>query len=119
MDIDPETTKKIQDLQVLEQNLQAILSQKQAIQLDQNETNNALSELKKSKDEVFKIVSGIMIKSTPPELQKDLEERKKLIDLRISSIEKQETLLQQNATTLRDEINKVMTEKSPKKEKSK
>ena len=44
--ISPETTKKIQELQILEQSLQTVLLQKQAFQMELNETSLALEELK-------------------------------------------------------------------------
>ena len=42
MKIDAETGKKIQELQILEQNLQNLLMQKQAFQIELNEIENAL-----------------------------------------------------------------------------
>jgi len=57
------TQEKIQDLQLSEQALQNILLQKQAFQLELNETDAALHEVEKAKDEVYKIVGQIMLKS--------------------------------------------------------
>ena len=62
-DVDKETEKNIQELQILEQNLQSIMMQKQAFQLELSEVENALEELKKSGDEVYKIVGQVMIKA--------------------------------------------------------
>jgi len=45
--LDIETQKKIQELQILEHNLQNLMMQKQAFQLELNETVNALEEVKK------------------------------------------------------------------------
>tara|TARA_Y100000310_G_scaffold10531_1_gene11221 strand:+ start:105 stop:455 length:351 start_codon:yes stop_codon:yes gene_type:complete len=113
MTLDKETTQKIQELQILEQNLQNFLAQKQAIQSELNETLNALEELKNSGDEAYKIVSGIMIKSDKKTLSTELEEKKKLLDLRVSSIEKQEALIEKKALSLKEEVTKVI-EKSQK-----
>ena len=114
MDIDSQTTKKIQEFQALEQNLQNFLAHKQSIQLELNEITNALNELKISDDEVYKIISGIMLKSKKENLKKDLEEKKKLLELRISSIEKQEALLEQHTSKLREEINDSLSKKEKK-----
>ena len=63
MNIEPETNKKIQELQILEQNLQNLIMQKQSVQIELNESLNALEELKISDDEVYKVLGGIMIKA--------------------------------------------------------
>ena len=109
MEIDEETSKKIQELQIIEQNIQASLVQKQTLQLEHNEVKNALEELEKSGDEVYKVVGGIMIKSDKNSLKKDLEEKKKIIDLKLNSIEKQEKLVDQKAGELRKEINESVS----------
>ena len=98
-----ETTKKIQELQLLEQNIQNLMMQKQAFQMENNETMNALSELKES-EEVYKIIGSILLKTQKIELSKDLERKKELLDLRIKNIEKQEEILRKKMLDLRNEI---------------
>ena len=90
MNIDEETQKEIQELQILEQNLQAILMQKQAFQVELNETENALTEIAKSNDEVFKIIGNIMIKSGKKKIEEELKKKSELLSLRLKSIENQE-----------------------------
>jgi prefoldin beta subunit len=70
-------SKKIHELQNLEQNLQSMMVQKQSVQMELNEALNATEELKNSSGDVFKIVSGMMIKSERVTLQKELDEKKK------------------------------------------
>jgi len=103
--MDAEMQKKIQELQILEQHLQAFQMEKQAVQAESQEVSNALLELKKTNQDVFKILSGIMLKADKESLIKDLEGRKKLLDLRISAVEKQENLVDNKASVLRAEIN--------------
>ena len=50
-------------LQLLEQSLQQILMQKQSLHLEQNELSNALSELNKASDPVFRVIGSVMIKA--------------------------------------------------------
>lgn len=85
-----------EELRFLESQLQGILAQKQAVQMEINEVENALSEVKHSDEEVYKIVSGFMIRSEKKQVAHELEERKKLLEMKISAIEKQESLLQKN-----------------------
>ncbi|MEK6928635.1 MAG: prefoldin subunit beta [Nanoarchaeota archaeon] len=105
MDIDEETGRKIQELQILEQHLQGFLMDKQSFQIELNELLNALEEIKKTEDDVYKIIGGIMIKADKKELSKELDEKKKIFELRISSIEKQEKLIENKASYLRTELN--------------
>lgn len=115
MNFSKESSEKIHELQVLEHHLQNFLAQKQNIQLELNEILNALEELKKSPEEVYKVLSGIMIKSDSAELTTELKEKKKLSELRISSIEKQEKLLEEKAQELKNQITKSMKGDSNKK----
>ena len=101
-------SKKIEELQNLEKSLQLFLSQKQEIQIGVNEVNNALEELKESGEEVYKMVSGIMIKTKKESLVSELEEKKKFFDMRVDAVEKQEQLLSEKATVLREEVTKEM-----------
>lgn len=82
--------KKIEELQHLESHLQNFLMQKQAVQIELNEIDNALREIKNSSDELYKMVSGVMIKSTKEKLNKELEEKKKIAEMKLASIEKEE-----------------------------
>jgi prefoldin beta subunit len=116
MKIDAETGKKIQELQVLEQNIQNLLMQKQAIQIELTEIENALSDLKKSGDEVYKIVGGILVRSNKADISSDLEEKKKILVLRISSIEKQEKIFDEKAEKFKKEITAFVSESQNKAE---
>ena len=87
MDINKETESQIKELQLLEQNLQSILMQKQAFQMELSETENALEELARANDETFKIVGNIMIKYSKENLSKDLKQKKDLLSLRLKSFD--------------------------------
>jgi len=104
--INEETQQKIQEVQMLEQNVQGLLMQKQAFQMELNETENALSEIKDTKDDVFKMIGQIMIKTNKEGLVKDLKQKKDLLSLRMKSIEGQEKQLANQLEELRKEIMK-------------
>ncbi|MBS3091947.1 prefoldin subunit beta [Candidatus Pacearchaeota archaeon] len=108
VDIDQETGQKIQDLQILEQNFQNISMQRQAFQIELNETSTALEEVGKAKGDVFRVLGQVMVKSDKSELKKELKEKKDLLELRIKAIEKQDLSLRENIERLRGEIvNKI------------
>jgi len=109
MNIDEQTGKKIQELQVLEQNLQTLMMQKQTFQVELNEITNALLDLKKSDDEVYKMVGGLMVKTDKTTLNSDLEEKKKLLEMRISSVEKQEKIINGKSEEFKKDINDLVS----------
>ncbi len=96
--------KKIQEMQMLEQNLQNQLFQKQAFQMELSETKSALKEIEKAGDEVFKIIGQLMIKTDKAKTKEELSNKEKIITLRVKSIEKQETPLTKKLEDLQKEI---------------
>jgi len=101
-----ETEEKLRELNIIEQNINQLLIQKQAFQLELNETESAEEEISKSKGEAYKILGQIMIKAEKNKIEKDLKEKIKLLELRLKSIETQEKHFQENAEKLREELTK-------------
>lgn len=97
---------KINELRVSEQTMQSILAQRQSFEMESNEINNALEEVKKSTDEIYKMVSNVMIKAEKSKVLSELEEKQKLSKMRISAMEKQEKSIEDNIRKLREEIEK-------------
>ena len=96
--------RKIQEIQMLEQNLQNILLQKQAFNMELSETKAAKREVENAGDEVFKIIGQLMIKSDKSKIISELSNKERLLELRVKSLEKQETLLTEKIDSLRKEI---------------
>ena len=87
-------------LQLLEQRLQVVLTQKQNFQAQLLELENALKEMKQGKDKVYRIIGNIMIASERDELTKSLNSRNEILNLRIKNLEKQEVALKEEAEDL-------------------
>ena len=105
-----ESENKIGQLQLLEQNLQNFLVQKQGFQGQLSEIDSALEELKGAKN-AYKIVGNIMVASEKEELEKDLKQKKEELELRIKTLEKQEQTIKDKATKLQSEVLGEMKEK--------
>ncbi len=103
VDMSKETEQKIGQLQILEQNIQTSMMQKQQFQSQLIEIESALSELKNA-NRGYKIVGNIMIDSTKEELVSDLTQKKEMFELRIKSLEKQEEQFKTKAKKLQEEI---------------
>jgi prefoldin beta subunit len=104
-----ETEEKIGKMQLLEQNMQNFLMQKQQFQSQLIELNSALEELEKAETS-YKIIGNIMVLSKKDDLKKDIESKKEMVELRISSIEKQEEDLKGKAKKLQQEVLSEMKE---------
>lgn len=102
--MDQETQQKIQELQGMEHNLQNLVMQKQAFQMELNETENALNEVSKSDDEVYKLVGNIMIKADKTKTEEELKKKKDLLSLRLKSINSEETEITSSAEALKKEV---------------
>lgn len=109
MELNQGANKKIEELQSIEAKMQNFLAQKQVAEIELNEVNNAIQEIKNTDDEVYKIISGIMIKSDKKKLNSELEGKKKMLEVKISVLEKQEKLLEKDSLDLRMDINKIVS----------
>jgi len=98
--------QKIQEIQMLEQNIQNLFLQKQAFQMELSETQSSLKELQNSGDEVFKIIGQLMIKTEKPKMKEDLLNKEKLLNVRMKTIEKQESSLTEQLGKIREEVMK-------------
>lgn len=105
---DSETSKKIQELQVLEHSHQTFLMQKQTLQLELNEVLNAIEEVTKAKGEVYRVLGGIMVEVEKQKTLKDIEEKKRMLETRISAIEKQEEIIDGKINLIRKDITAIV-----------
>ena len=103
MDVSKQAQEKISQIQLIEQNMQNINLQKQNFQSQLLELESALSELE-GVESAYKIIGNIMVLSDKNKLQEDLKNSKELLDIRLSSIEKQETKLKEQAGQLQSDI---------------
>ena len=72
--------------------------------MELSETQSALNEIRGSKDDVYKIIGQMMIKSEKKKILEELENKEKIISLRLSSIEKQEDSMMEKMEKIREEV---------------
>ena len=112
--IPPMIQEQLSKLQQTQQNLQMIMPQKQQLELEQLETEKALTELNKANDDdaVFKSAGTILIKSNKKDLIEELGEKKELAKTKASLLAKQEERLK---TGLKEQETKIqeMIKKPP------
>ena len=112
MELSKEIQEKIEELRILESNSQNLLMQKQNSQIELNEINNALKEVRASSGDIYKVSANIMLKANKDQVMKDLEEQKKILELKISSVEKQESIIDKKSDELKKEVNAAISKKS-------
>ncbi len=105
--LDEETQRKIQELQMMEQSFQQLLMQKNAFSMEANETDFVLEEVKKTSGEVSRIIGNqVIIKSTKEEVLEEVKKKKELIELRMKSIDEQEKQFSEKIESIREEVMK-------------
>ena len=106
----PWLQEQLMKLQQSQQNLKAIMQQKQQIEMERIENEKSLEELRKASDDdmVYKHAGSILIKSTKKDLIEEIEERKELTKTRSIVLEKQETRLKESLKEQEAKITETM-----------
>ena len=111
----PWLQEQLMKMQQSQQNLQAIMQQKQQIEMEKIETEKSLEELRKASDEdiVYKHAGSILVKSTKKELIDELEEKQELTKTRSTVLEKQENRLKETLKEQEAKITELMKSGAP------
>jgi prefoldin beta subunit len=109
-ELPPWLREQVSRLQQLQQNLQAIMMQKQQLEVETVETDRALEELKKAgpNDAVYKNAGSVLIKAKKDEVVKELEEKKELSNTRVMVLGKQEARVKENLKEVENKINEMI-----------
>lgn len=114
-ELPPQLRHQLAQYQQAQQQAQALLAQKQQLELALRETERALAELEKLEEgaTVYKSVGGILIKTGRAELTKELTERKETLDLRIKTIERQEGRILERLREMREKLQEALKSRQP------
>ena len=98
-----------------QQNLQAVLAQKQQVELELNETDKALQELGKASDSeaVYKFAGNLLVKAKKEDVMKELVERKELGNTRKMVLSKQESRFRETLKDLQTKIDDAVKARPP------
>ncbi|MEM2935879.1 MAG: prefoldin subunit beta [Candidatus Bathyarchaeia archaeon] len=102
----PQVQERLLRLQQRQQTLQAVLTQKQQLELELTEVEQALGELEKMTDDavIYKSVGSLLVKSERPKVTSELNERKELLNMRVSVLGKQEERLRSQIKELQAKL---------------
>lgn len=102
--------KNLAQMQLIQQNLQNIMIQKQQFQMQLNEITSALAELKET-DRAYKIVGNLMVASKKEDLEKSLKDKQETIELRLKTFESQEEKFKSKLEDLQKSVAEEIKEK--------
>ena len=111
----PQVQQRLLRLQQLQQTLQGVLTQKQQLELELNEVEQALSELEKLTDAavIYKSIGSLLVKSKRTKVKTELNERKELLNMRINVLGKQEERLRTQVKDLQEKLQRDLRPISP------
>ena len=104
--IPPQIQQQLAMFQQIQQQLQQVSSQKMQYEMTLRETKRAVEELEAVKDDaaVFSSIGSIMIQKDKETVKKELTDKADSLELRISSLDKQEKAMAQKASQLQKQI---------------
>jgi len=111
----PQVQERLLQLQQRQQTLQAVLTQKQQLELELTEVEQALEELGKLTDEavIYKSIGSLLVKSGRPQVTGELSERKELLEMRINVLGKQEERLRGQVKDLQTRLQRDLRPLTP------
>jgi prefoldin beta subunit len=115
-ELPPQVQEELVRLQQLQQTLQAVVAQKQQLEMDMTETDRALTELEKVTGEtpVYKSVGSILVKADKQVLLSELKDRKELLNTRVTVLGRQEERTRERIKDIQQKLQeKLRAPKSP------
>jgi prefoldin beta subunit len=102
----PQVQERLLRLQQLQQTLQKVLAQKQQVDLELTEIEQAQSELERLADDavIYKSIGSLLVKDKKLEVTTDLNERKELLNTRATVLGRQEERLRGQLKKLQTKI---------------
>lgn len=115
----PQVQERLLRLQQLQQTLQSVLAQKQQVELELMEIGQASTEVEKLTDDavIYKSAGSIMVRAEKTKITAELNERKDLLNTRVTILTKQEERLRSQLkdlqTKLQQDLNSVSSSSQP------
>ncbi|MGB8780586.1 MAG: prefoldin subunit beta [Candidatus Bathyarchaeia archaeon] len=111
----PQVQERLLRLQQLQQTLQSVVGQKQQVQLELMEIDQALNELQKLTDDavIYKATGSLLVKSEKTRVTTDLNERKELLNTRVTVLGKQEERLRGQLKDVQAKLQQDLNPVSP------
>jgi prefoldin beta subunit len=111
----PQVQERLLRLQQLQQTLQTVLAQKQQVEFELTEIEQALNELQKMAEDavIYKAIGSLLVKAEKAKITIDLNERKELLNTRSTVLGKQEERLRGQLKDLQTRLQQDLGPVSP------
>jgi prefoldin beta subunit len=111
----PPVQERLLRLQQLQQTLQSILGQKQQVELEVTEIDQALNELQRLTDDavIYKAAGSLLMRSERAKVITELAERKELLNTRATILVKQEERLRGQLKDVQTKLQQDLNPVSP------
>ena len=109
-ELPPQVQNQLAQLQQIQQQGQALASQKSQIEVNLKETELATEELEKLDTDavVYRTVGDLMIKTDLDKTKETLKEKKETLDLRLQTLTRQEERIQKRFTQLQEQLKQAV-----------
>lgn len=114
-ELPPSVRQQLVRFQQLQQTLNAILVEKQRLEMELVEVKSALEELQKVSDDatVYKAVGPVLVQTSKQQIVEELTERKELTETRLKLLEKQEQRTREQLESLQKELRLALSGQGP------
>lgn len=114
-ELPPSVRQQLVRFQQLQQTLNAILVEKQRLELELMEVKSALEELQKVSDDaaIYKAVGPVLVQTSKQQIVEELTERKELTETRLKLLEKQEQRTREQLESLQKELRLALSGQGP------
>ena len=109
----PQIQSQLAQFQQIQEQLQVVIQQRYQLEAQLNEIDRTLEELKKiSKDTtLFKSIGMVLIKvENKEELEKELEDKKEMLAMRIKTVVRQEETLKEKHQSLQEKLQSALAQ---------
>lgn len=108
--IPPELQQYVVKLQQLRNKLSQIVAEKSVVQAQLRETERALEILRNTSPDrpVYRAAGHLLVRVSREDAEKDLNDRKDLLELRLKSLERQEASLNTEIRNIETKINELL-----------
>ena len=102
----PQVQERLLRLQQLQQTLQQIMTSKQQLELELTEIEQALNEMEKIDETaiIYKSIGSLMVKAEKAKVTTELNERKELLNTRVTVLGKQEERMRSQVKELQNKL---------------
>jgi len=106
----PEIQQQVVKYQQLQTQLNQVLSEKSIIEQELREINRALDILKNVPDDadIYRSAGHLLVKINKSDAEKELTERKEILELRLKTLGRQESLLRQQLAEIQSKLNQYI-----------